>query len=48
MPYVGSVSNCGGNNAARVYVREHVLVMTRFAEEGPYHRFSLAAARPAI
>jgi hypothetical protein len=44
MPFRGFATNCGGNNAARNYVREYALMMIMFADESPTQEFSLASA----
>jgi hypothetical protein len=44
MPYCGLTTNCGGNNAARSFVKEYAIIMTMFAEEAPNGEFSLATA----
>jgi len=42
----GFSTNCGGNNAAKTYVREYGMVMTMLAEESSAKQFSLDAATP--
>jgi len=42
----GFSTNCGGNNAAKSYVREYGIVMTMLAEESSAKQFSLGAATP--
>jgi hypothetical protein len=46
MPAIEMSTNCGGNNAAQVYVRGVAVTMFLFAYESPDKQFSVGSATP--